>query len=148
MRTAQKISPIVPKPEQKELAKATTKSDDEEKPKKKQAGPRRIKGDANKKITRKESKEELAQEAANVQVVVFFSSLTGHTERTAQEFAKTLNGALTQGVEEKDQASCPFLTPQVLDLAEIDYDEIQEGRKRTRVSLCEPLDRRRARAGG
>jgi len=125
LRTTPKISPVVPKAEQKEPTKVTTKSDDEEKPKKKQPsnGPRRIKGDANKKMTRRDSKEELAEERANVQVLVFFSSLTGHTERTAHEFAKTLDGALREGVEEKDQSSCPFLTPQVLDLAEIDYDD-------------------------
>ena len=125
LSTTPKISPVVLKPEQKEPTKVTTKSDNEEKPKKKQPsnGPRRIKGDANKKMTRRDSKEELAEEQANVQVLVFFSSLTGHTERTAHEFAKTLDGALREGVEEKDQSSCPFLTPQVLDLAEIDYDD-------------------------
>ncbi|KAM7190016.1 S-adenosyl-L-methionine-dependent tRNA 4-demethylwyosine synthase [Rhypophila sp. PSN 637] len=115
--------------QQTEPVKSTEKSDDEKKVKTKQPGngPRRIKGGVNKKSSRKDSNEGEAQpeeKATKIQTLVFFSSLTGNTEKTAKEFAQTLGDALGTGCEgEGEKKDGAFLTPRVLDLAEIDYDD-------------------------
>jgi tRNA wybutosine-synthesizing protein 1 len=78
-------------------------------------GPRRIVGGLKKK-----SLEVKRTGDQNIQVLVFFSSLTGTTEKTAQAF--------TQGLVESTKAiaqstSTVFLEPELLDLSYIDYDE-------------------------
>jgi len=55
-----------------------------------------------------------------VRCLVFFSSLTTTTARTAWEFAGKLGAALSTLPETKDTS---FAKPQVLDLTEVEYDE-------------------------
>ncbi|KAK3318676.1 hypothetical protein B0H66DRAFT_516997 [Apodospora peruviana] len=111
--------------EQPAVKKATTLWDEkEEKPKKKPTSsvPRRIKGELNRKTTR--GGADKTEEAPKIQALVFYSSLTANTERTAREFTQTFGRALREVREaEETQADCPFLAPHVLDLAEIDYDD-------------------------
>lgn len=89
-------------------------------PKAKEAssGPRRIKGELKKPDRSKLTTQR--DQGRQIQVLVFFSSLTGTTERTTKEFAQTLEASLLEQGPENDQV---FLKPQVLDLTEIDYDE-------------------------
>ena len=85
-------------------------------------GPRRIKGGA----VRSRKGGRAGSDAGGgssegegerkIQVLVFFSSLTANTERFTREFAGKLKERLLQ-------QSSTFLAPQVLDLAEVDYDE-------------------------
>ncbi|KAI1505375.1 radical SAM superfamily-domain-containing protein [Biscogniauxia marginata] len=82
------------------------------------SGPRRIKGEPRKPDGAR-IQPELARDRP-IQVLVFYSSLTGTTERTANAFTQTLSTSLQeQSVELRDL----FLMPQVLDLTQIDYDE-------------------------
>lgn len=84
-------------------------------------GPKRIKGDKvrTKKGTNGNDSGSESEGPRKIQVLVFYSSLTGNTERYTKDFAKEL-GDLLLG---KSEAESNFLAPQVLDLAEIDYDE-------------------------
>ena len=84
-------------------------------------GPRRIKGDKarTKKGTNSNDSGSESEGPRKIQVLVFFSSLTGNTERYTKDFAKEL-GDLLVG---QSGAESNFLAPKVLDLAEIDYDE-------------------------
>ncbi|KAI0965671.1 wyosine base formation [Xylaria arbuscula] len=81
-------------------------------------GPRRIKGELRKpENARKVSGDDNAR---RTQVLVFYSSLTTTTEKMANDFAQNLGASLQgDGAENKDI----FLVPNVLDLAQIDYDE-------------------------
>lgn len=81
-------------------------------------GPRRIKGE----IRKPEVLDKDSGTGNNrcTQVLVFYSSLTTTTAKTAKGFAQSLKRALCEdGAEHKDR----FLDPSVLDLAEADYDE-------------------------
>ncbi len=79
--------------------------------------PRRIVGGLKKK---RSLEEKPAQGDRKIQVLVFFSSLTATTEKTAQAFTKIL----TQSTKTIAEAtSTTFLEPQILDLSYIDYDE-------------------------
>jgi tRNA wybutosine-synthesizing protein 1 len=80
-------------------------------------GPRRIKGEVRKPEVKKQESEPAGPR--HVQPLVFFTSLTGGTERTVKGLAETLTVALNQEPEE----GYTILKPQVLDLAEADYDE-------------------------
>ncbi|KAK3954494.1 hypothetical protein QBC32DRAFT_336162 [Pseudoneurospora amorphoporcata] len=84
-------------------------------------GPKRIKGDKvrTKKGTNGNDSGSEGEGPRKIQVLVFYSSLTGNTERYTKDFAKELGDLL---VGQSDTES-NFLAPQVLDLAEIDYDE-------------------------
>ncbi|RYP32844.1 hypothetical protein DL766_003817 [Monosporascus sp. MC13-8B] len=82
------------------------------------SGPRRIKGEL-RKANGPKSAVHLAPQW-RVQILVFFSSLTGSTERTAKQFAATLEASLLDQTSESDRV---FLKPQLLDLTQIDYDE-------------------------
>jgi tRNA wybutosine-synthesizing protein 1 len=55
-----------------------------------------------------------------IQVLVFFSSLTGSTEKIAQDFTMSLAGAIGNS---SSIASTVLLEPQIHDLSFIDYDE-------------------------
>ncbi|KAI0391068.1 radical SAM superfamily-domain-containing protein [Xylariaceae sp. FL0594] len=77
--------------------------------------PRRIKGELRK--TEIAGKESGTDNGRCTQVLVFFSSLTTTTAKTAKDFTQSLKSALG------DDAKSRFLDPTVLDLAEIDYDE-------------------------
>ncbi|KAJ4300188.1 Fe-S oxidoreductase [Collariella sp. IMI 366227] len=79
-------------------------------------GPKRIKGDVNK----KRGSADAGTEGRKIQTLVFYSSLTANTEKIAQTFAQDLTESL-DGAEKELAGS--FLPPQVLDLAEADYDE-------------------------
>lgn len=88
------------------------------KPKETSSGPRRIKGelrkpDRSKPVVKRDHERQ-------VQVLIFFSSLTGTTERTTKEVARSLETSL---LEQSPENGHVFLKPQVLDLTEIDYDE-------------------------
>lgn len=80
-------------------------------------GTRRIVGGIKK---RKLSPENIKSEEGRIQVLVFFSSLTGTTERTAKLFTEEL----AQNIKNfADLASAKFLEPELLDLTYIDYDD-------------------------
>ncbi|KUI68437.1 S-adenosyl-L-methionine-dependent tRNA 4-demethylwyosine synthase [Cytospora mali] len=78
-------------------------------------GPRRIKGE----LTKRRSTE-APTGRRQIKTLIFYSSLTGNTEKTAKEFVKTLAGLL-KGVT--TSATCDFSQPEALDLAELDLDE-------------------------
>lgn len=86
-----------------------------EKPKQ---GPRRIKGAPNRKAR---GSEDAGGEKRKIQVLVFYSSLTGSTEKITQSFAQELATLLECSAEKEPNRA--FLAPRVLDLAEVDYDE-------------------------
>lgn len=79
--------------------------------------PRRIKGER-----AKDSHDTKADQIGNreVQVLVFFSSITGNTTKLARDYGRRLEGSLKAYVKGTES---PFLSPQVLDLSEVDYDE-------------------------
>ncbi|KAH6659549.1 radical SAM superfamily-domain-containing protein [Truncatella angustata] len=80
-------------------------------------GPKRIKGELRKpEVKRSESRSD---EPRRVQPLVFFSSLTGNTESIVKEFGKSLEAVFKQDASEDTR----ILTPMILDLTEIDYDE-------------------------
>ncbi|PVH83574.1 hypothetical protein DL98DRAFT_454672 [Cadophora sp. DSE1049] len=79
--------------------------------------PRRIVGGLKKK---KSSQEDIKSNKQNIKVLVFFSSLTGTTEKTAKVFTE----ALAQSTKKLGETtSTTFLEPEILDLSYIDYDE-------------------------
>ena len=64
---------------------------------------------------RSSSQENVQSGTQKIQVLVFFSSLTGTTEKTAKVFTEQVT---------KSQTNSPvFLEPQLLDLSYIDYDD-------------------------
>ncbi|KAL2024046.1 hypothetical protein VTK56DRAFT_281 [Thermocarpiscus australiensis] len=79
--------------------------------------PRRIKGD----ISRKARPGAEPRKARKIQVLVFYSSLTGSTEKITQSFVQELAASLGCSAEQKSGGA--FLAPRALDLAEVDYDE-------------------------
>lgn len=78
-------------------------------------GPRRIKGEL-----RKRASQEPQPEKRQIKTLVFYSSLTGNTDKTAKEFTKNL-ARLLEDLRKGPQ--CAFLRPELLDLAELDLDE-------------------------
>ncbi|KAK3306868.1 uncharacterized protein B0T15DRAFT_155999 [Chaetomium strumarium] len=83
-----------------------------------QQGPKRIKGDIGRKAR---SSTEAGNETRRIQLLVFYSSLTGSTEKITQTFAQEL--ADTLGCSTEKHLGSAFSAPRVLDLAEVDYDE-------------------------
>lgn len=81
----------------------------------KPSGPRRIKGEL-----RKRKSQDPEQGRRQIKIFVFYSSLTGNTDKTAKEFATNLAQSL-ESLEKRPQ--CAFLRPELLDLAELDLDE-------------------------
>ncbi|KAK7749046.1 Fe-S oxidoreductase [Cytospora paraplurivora] len=78
-------------------------------------GPRRIRGE----LTKRRSTE--AQPGRRqIKTLIFYSSLTANTEKIAKEFGKTLAG-LFESVP--TDPACGLSNPEVLDLAEVDFDE-------------------------
>lgn len=82
--------------------------------------PRRIKGELG---GRKSSPDRNGSGLREIQVYVFFSSLTGNTEKIAREYGGWLAASLKAIVPEDGEEAFAFLAPQVFDLAEADYDE-------------------------
>jgi tRNA wybutosine-synthesizing protein 1 len=80
-------------------------------------GPRRIVGGLKK---RKTYQDEILSKCQNIQVLVFFSSLTGTTEKRAKVFREDL-AQRTKKLAQSTETT--FLAPQILDLSYIDYDE-------------------------
>ncbi|PQE13657.1 flavodoxin and radical SAM domain protein [Rutstroemia sp. NJR-2017a BVV2] len=80
--------------------------------------PRRIVGGVKK---RKSSDENTNSRDQKIQVLVFFSSLTGTTEKTAQVFTEGLKQNLLEANAEEKNSK--YLEPQLLDLSYIDYDD-------------------------
>lgn len=80
-------------------------------------GPRRIVGGLKK---RKTSQEEALSKCQNIQVLVFFSSLTGTTEKRAKIFTEDLAQRTKELVA---STTTTFLEPQLHDLSYIDYDD-------------------------
>ena len=74
--------------------------------------PRRIVGGLKKCSS---SQENIKSGAQKIQVLVFFSSLTGTTEKTAKLFTEQISKSQAELVR--------FLEPQLLDLSYIDYDD-------------------------
>ncbi|KAK0745101.1 hypothetical protein B0T21DRAFT_280328 [Apiosordaria backusii] len=108
----------------KKVSSSESSSGDDERRKatgkKKLGGPRRIKGDANKRLRKEGDKQQDVKR--KIQVLVFYSCLTGSTEKIARQFAQEFGNSLTKSTEE-EKAQTAFLPPQVLDLSEVDYDE-------------------------
>lgn len=73
--------------------------------------PRRIVGGVKR---TKSSQENITSEILKIKVLIFFSSLTGTTEKTAKVFTEQIT---------KIQRNPKFLEPELLDLSYIDYDE-------------------------
>jgi tRNA wybutosine-synthesizing protein 1 len=65
---------------------------------------------------RKSSQEDVRSGSQKIQVLVFFSSLTGTTEKTAKVFTEQISQTLTN-------PTTAFLEPQLHDLSYIDYDD-------------------------
>lgn len=78
-------------------------------------GPRRIRGELPK---RKSS--EAQSGTRQIKTLVFFSSLTITTDKTAKEFIKNLAESLASIPRDP---RCSFVEPEALDLAELDLDE-------------------------
>lgn len=93
------------------------KSKPVDRPKVKAAGPRRIRGEVNKDKTGKGAESGGSRE---IQPLVFFSSVTGSTDKIAREYAARLEDSARAL---PPAAGCRILAPNVLDLSEIDYDE-------------------------
>ena len=74
--------------------------------------PRRIIGGLKK---RKSSQENVRSGSQKIQVLVFFSSLSGSTEKTTKVFTDQITKSLT--------SSTTFLEPQLHDLSYVDYDD-------------------------
>ncbi|KAI0860684.1 wyosine base formation [Xylaria cubensis] len=81
-------------------------------------GPRRIKGELRKPEATRESSS--SNSCRRTQVLVFYSSLTTTTEKIANDFAQKLSASLVGNAAERKDL---FFAPNVLDLAQIDYDE-------------------------
>ncbi|KAJ0115330.1 hypothetical protein J7T55_012607 [Diaporthe amygdali] len=80
----------------------------------KPAGPRRIKGELTKR------RETQTPGSRQIKTLVFYSSVTGNTEKIAKQFVENFSGLL-QGVP--SGPNCTFATSEALDLAEVDLDE-------------------------
>lgn len=78
-------------------------------------GPRRIRGELPKRKS-----QEAQPGKRQIKTLVFYSSLTGTTDKTAKAFAATFAQSLESV---PGQLQCAFLRPEALDLAELDLDE-------------------------
>ncbi|KAK3688365.1 hypothetical protein B0T22DRAFT_490070 [Podospora appendiculata] len=81
--------------------------------------PRRIKGELPRKT---QGQKEEGEKASKIQVLIFYSSITGNTEKIAKDFAQTLSASLATPTA-SEEAEHAFLSPRVVDLSEADYDE-------------------------
>lgn len=81
----------------------------------KSVGPRRIKGELPKRKS-----QETRPGKTQIKTLVFYSSLTGSTDKAAKDFVKTLAQSLASVPKGRQ---CSFMDPEALDLAEVDLDE-------------------------
>ncbi|TLS30426.1 hypothetical protein PpBr36_02923 [Pyricularia pennisetigena] len=86
----------------------------------KPSGPRRIKGDVNKAGRNGGAQADVTTTGREILPLVFFSSVTGRTDKVAREYAARLDESL-RGLPAV--AGCSFRESRILDLSEIDYDE-------------------------
>ncbi|KAG7287704.1 hypothetical protein NEMBOFW57_007217 [Staphylotrichum longicolle] len=107
-----------PKIEMEEESEASEATESAVGKKGEKKGPRRIKGDASRKAR---GATQAGNEARKIQVLLFYSSLTGSTEKIAQTFAQELETSLGDSADKGSGSA--FLSPKVLDLSEADYDE-------------------------
>lgn len=82
----------------------------------KEAGPKRVVGRLN--INKQSLSNKLEEQ--RIQMLVFFSSLTGGTERIAKEYTTRLSQSTSWSSE---SISSSFVEPQLHDLSYIDYDD-------------------------
>lgn len=83
-------------------------------------GPRRIRGELRRAETSKKP-EAPPEELRPLQPLLFFSSLTGSTERMVKGLLDQLEASLQKHRVAGEESR--LLKPQLLDLAEVDYDE-------------------------
>ncbi|TDZ38927.1 S-adenosyl-L-methionine-dependent tRNA 4-demethylwyosine synthase [Colletotrichum spinosum] len=83
----------------------------------KSSGPKRIKGGLVKRPSEELKNSEVAQ---TIRPLIFFSSITANTPKIAKEYAERLGKDLEKTATD---TGCQFKTPEVLDLAEIDFDD-------------------------
>lgn len=83
-------------------------------------GPRRIRGELRRAETSKKP-DALPEELRPVQPLLFFSSLTGSTERMVKGLVDQLEASLQKHRVADEEPR--LLKPQLLDLTEVDYDE-------------------------
>ncbi|TDZ14434.1 S-adenosyl-L-methionine-dependent tRNA 4-demethylwyosine synthase [Colletotrichum orbiculare MAFF 240422] len=83
----------------------------------KSSGPKRIKGGLVKRSSEELKNSEVAQP---IRPLIFFSSITANTPKIAKEYAERLGKDLEKTATD---TGCQFKTPEVLDLAEIDFDD-------------------------
>lgn len=92
----------------------------DEKSKVKTAKPREPRRVVGRVAQRKASQESAVLGAQKIQVLLFFASLTGGTERIAKNFVEKLSQTSRKSDESRQ---FQLLEPQLHDLSEIDYDE-------------------------
>lgn len=80
----------------------------------KPAGPRRIKGEVNKR------RDAQAPGSRQIKTLVFYSSVTGNTDKIAKQFVADFSGLLQTVAT---GPNCTFSAPEALDLAEADLDD-------------------------
>lgn len=80
----------------------------------KPAGPRRIKGEVNKR------RDVQASGSRQIKTLVFYSSVTGNTDKIAKQFVADFSGLLQTVAR---GPNCTFSAPEALDLAETDLDD-------------------------
>lgn len=99
------------------LVSSTAEKDLRAKPAIKTCGPKRVIGG----LKREKSTQQVAATIfEHIQPLIFYSSLTGSTERTARDFNSKLTGFTNKASE---TAKAKFLEPQLHDLSYIDYDD-------------------------
>lgn len=80
----------------------------------KSAGPRRIKGELNRR------KDIQGSGSRQIKTLVFYSSVTGNTDKIAKQFVQDFSRSLQTVAS---GPNCTFSAPEALDLAEVDLDE-------------------------
>ncbi|KAG6366323.1 hypothetical protein INS49_000500 [Diaporthe citri] len=80
----------------------------------KPTGPRRIKGEVNKR------RDAQASSLRQIKTLVFYSSVTGNTDKIAKQFVADFSGLLQTVAS---GPNCIFSVAEALDLAEVDLDE-------------------------
>lgn len=80
----------------------------------KPTGPRRIKGELNKR------RDTPVSSSRQIKTLVFYSSVTGNTDKIAKQFVADFSGLLQTVASGPD---CTFSAAEALDLAEVDLDE-------------------------
>ncbi|GJC94173.1 wyosine base formation [Colletotrichum higginsianum] len=107
----------VKKDEKKDIKQSSSDSVTESKAPKSN-GPRRIKGGLVKRVSSDSANAETL--VRKIRPLVFFSSITANTPKIAKEYAERLEKELQRSAT---GTGCSFTTPEVLDLADVDFDD-------------------------